>query len=964
MEPKSIIVRGARVHNLKNITVEIPKNKMTVVTGLSGSGKSSLVFDTIYAEGRRRYVESLSSYARQFLGLEEKPDVDEIEGLSPTIAINQRNISKNPRSTVGTTTEIYDYMRLLWANIGTPHCPKCNKIVSRQTTDEIISKILLLEKNKKILIIAPLIRGKKGEHKDILNKIQSSGYVRVRIDGEIIDIEQAVDKDLEKTKKHTIEIVIDRIILEENLSKEELKEQKERITNSVETALELGNGILIINIETENNKKLDDEYSEIKEDKIRIKTKDIFYSQNFACPDCDINLEEISLRSFSFNNPCGACPECSGLGIKQSVDYNLVIPNKKLSINEGAILPWQKIITGRGWNYKILVEVCKVNNIDLDKPIEKLKKDELNIVLFGTGEKLYNVGRFSLPYEGVINNMERRYRETDSEYSKSDIEKYMITEKCPLCNGKRLKKEFLGVLVRDKNIIEVTDMHVSNSIIYFEKLLKSLTDKEKQIAEKIIQEILVRLNFLKNVGLGYISLSRNSQTLSGGESQRIRLATQIGSSLSGVIYVLDEPTIGLHQRDNDRLIESLQRLKDLGNTVLVVEHDEDVMKNADYIIDIGPGAGRHGGDLICAGTIDEIKNNEKSITGLYLSGKKKIEIPEKRRKGNGKFIEIKGAEEFNLKNIDVKIPLNKFICLTGVSGSGKSTLMIDILANALLKKFYKAKVEIGKHKEILGTENIDKIINIDQSPIGRTPRSNIATYTGIFNIIRDLFSQTTEAKIRGYKTGRFSFNVEGGRCESCHGDGMLKIEMQFLPDVYITCDACKGKRYNESTLEIHYKEKNISDVLDMTVEDAIIFFKDVPGIYSKLKVLTDVGLGYIKLGQSAITLSGGEAQRIKLASELSRKSTSKTLYILDEPTTGLHFEDINKLLQILHKLVDKGNTVLVIEHNLDVIKTSDYVIDLGPEGGDEGGNLIASGTPEEIVKINKGYTSKYLKNIL
>ncbi len=953
MEPKSIIVRGARVHNLKNITVEIPKNKMTVVTGLSGSGKSSLVFDTIYAEGRRRYVESLSSYARQFLGLEEKPDVDEIEGLSPTIAINQRSIAKNPRSTVGTITEIYDYMRLLWANIGIPHCPKCNKIVTKQTTDEIISKILSLEKNKKILIIAPIIRGKKGEHKDVISKIQSSGYVRVRIDGTIMDIEEAIDKTLEKTKKHTIEIIVDRIILEDNLSEDDKKEQKERITNSVETALDLGNGIIIVNIEVDN--KLDEN---------KIKSKDIFYSQNFACPDCDINLEEISPRSFSFNNPYGACPECSGLGIKQRVDPDLLIPNKKLSINEGAVLPWQKIIMGHGWNYRILVEVAKENNIDLDVPVEKLQEKDLNIILYGTQDRLYKIGRFSLPYEGVINNLERRYRETDSEYSKLDIEKYMITEICSLCNGKKLKKEFLGVLVRDKNIIEVTDMHIDDSIVFFENLLLTLTDKEKQIVEKIVKEILVRLKFLQNLGLGYLSLSRNSQTLSGGESQRIRLATQIGSSLSGVIYVLDEPTIGLHKRDNDRLIDSLIKLKNLGNTILVVEHDEDVMQRSDYIIDIGPGAGKHGGKLIYAGTVDGIKNNEDSITGMYLSGRKQILIPKERRKGNGKFIEIKGAREFNLKDINVKIPLNEFVCLTGVSGSGKSTLMVDILANYLLKKFYKSKVDVGEFKEINGTENIDKIINIDQSPIGRTPRSNIATYTGIFNTIRDLFAQTTEAKIRGYKAGRFSFNVEGGRCENCHGDGVIKIEMQFLPDVYITCDVCKGKRYNESTLEIHYKEKNIADILDMTVEDAIMFFKDIPAIYPKLKVLNDVGLGYIKLGQSATTLSGGEAQRIKLATELARKSTAKTLYILDEPTTGLHFEDINKLLQVLHKLVDKGNSVLVIEHNLDVIKTADYIIDLGPEGGDKGGYIVAEGAPEDIVEIDKGYTSKYLREVL
>ncbi len=964
MEPKSIVVRGARVNNLKNITVEIPKNKMTTITGLSGSGKSSLIFDTIYAEGRRRYVESLSSYARQFLGLEEKPDVDEIEGLSPTIAISQRNIAKNPRSTVGTTTEIYDYMRLLWTNIGKPHCPKCRKLVSKQSIDEIISKILDLPKNKKILIIAPVIRGKKGEHKQVVEKIQSSGYVRVRIDGYIYDIEEAIELELEKTKRHTIEIIIDRIILEDNLSKEEQREERERVSNSVETGLDLGNGILIVNIEIDNN---------IFEENKKIETKDIFYSRHFACVECDISFPEISLRSFSFNSPYGACSSCGGLGIKQKIDPDLIIPNKKLSIEEGAILPWQKIISSKGWNYKILEQVSKVEKIDLSKKIEKLSQKEMDIILYGTGSTLYDLGKFKMPYEGIIPNMERRYKETSSEYSKTEIEKYMKIEKCSECNGKKLKKEFLNVFIEDKNIIDVSEMNMDDASVFFKNVLSNLSEREKQICEKVLKEILLRIDFLRNVGLSYLSLSRNSTTLSGGESQRIRLATQISSSLSGVIYVLDEPTIGLHQRDNDKLIESLKRLKDLGNTVLIVEHDEDVMKSSDYIVDIGPLAGKHGGELVYAGDIEGIKENEKSLTGQYLSGKKivgenyfknKNNINYKRRNDGNKFIEIIGAKEFNLKNIDVKIPLNKFVSLTGVSGSGKSTLMIDILANCLLKKFYRSKVEIGNHKEIKGIENIDKVINIDQSPIGRTPRSNIATYTGIFNFIRDLFASTNEAKIRGFSSGRFSFNVDGGRCENCHGDGVMKIEMQFLPDVYIVCDNCKGRRYNESTLEIYYKEKNIFDVLDMTVEDALLFFKDIPSIYSKVKVLNDVGLGYIKLGQSATTLSGGEAQRIKLATELSRKSTTKTLYILDEPTTGLHFEDVNKLLTILHKLVDKGNTVLVIEHNLDVIKTADWIIDMGPEGGEGGGNIVIEGTPEFVVKSNKGYTSRYLKNVL
>lgn len=958
MEPKSIIVRGIKVNNLKNITVEIPKNKMTVVTGLSGSGKSSLVFDTIHAEGRRRYVESLSSYARQFLGLEEKPDIEGIEGLSPTIAISQRNSARNPRSTVGTVTEIYDYMRLLWANIGEPHCPKCGKAISKQPMDEIISKILDLPKNKKILLIAPIIRGKKGEHRQVIEKIQSLGYVRVRIDGYVYDIEEALDLTIEKTKKHTIEIVVDRIILEDGLTQSEVKEEKERVANSVETALEFGNGVIIVNIETDETKE---------------GTKDIFYSQHFACAECDISFPEISLRSFSFNNPYGACSSCGGLGIKQKIDIDLIIPNKKLSIEEGAILPWQKIVSAKGWTYKLLKKMADAEKIDLNKPVEKLTEKELNTVLYGTGSTLYDFGKYHFPFEGVVANMERRYDETTSEYSKSEIEKYMITEICEECHGKKLKKEFLNVFINKKSIMDVSDMNIEDAGKFFKKVLENLTEREKIIAEKVLKEIIIRLEFLNNVGLSYLSLSRNSTTLSGGESQRIRLTTQISSSLSGVIYVLDEPTIGLHQRDNDRLIDSLLQLKELGNTVLVVEHDEDVIRASDHIIDIGPMAGKRGGELVYSGDLEGIKKCEKSLTGKYLSGEKVVgenyfknkNTPDyKRRKGNGKFIEIIGASEFNLKNVNAKIPLNKFVAVTGVSGSGKSTLIIDILAKYLTKHFYRSKAEIGKHKEIKGVENIDKVINVDQSPIGRTPRSNIATYTGIFNVIRELFASTNEAKVKGYKANKFSFNVEGGRCETCSGDGVVKIEMKFLPDVYVTCDTCKGRRYTENVLEIHYKDKNIYDVLEMTVEDALEFFKDIPSIYSKLKVLNDVGLGYIKLGQSATTLSGGEAQRIKLATELSKKSTSKTLYILDEPTTGLHFEDINKLLTILHKLVEKGNSVLVIEHNLDVIKTADWIIDMGPEGGEGGGEIVAEGTPEDIVKVNKSFTGKYLKKVL
>ncbi|MCF7795508.1 excinuclease ABC subunit UvrA [Patescibacteria group bacterium] len=942
---KEIIkIKNARVHNLKNISVTVPKNKLTVVTGLSGSGKSSLVFDTIYVEGRRRYIDSLSSYARQFLGIQDKPDVDSIEGLSPTIAINQRSISKNPRSTVGTVTEIYDYMRVLWASIGIPYCPNDNKPVKKQTTDEIINKILKIEKNKKFLILAPIIRGKKGEYRGTLEKIKKEGYVRVRIDSVIYDIEEALNINIEKNKKHFLEIVIDRLILEENITKEEEKEEKERIRNSVETALELGDGVIIINFTEEN--------------------KDVFFSKNFACPECDFNFSEITARSFSFNSPFGACPKCNGLGYLQEIDKDLIMPNKKLSILEGAIVPWQKIISGEGWYYRLLQEVAKEEKINLNIPISKISEKDLDKILYGVKDKLYKVNGYHTSFEGVIPNMERRYKETSSEYSRKDIEKYMRIDRCPLCNGKKLRKESLSVLLNSKNIIEVTEMNTKKAILFFEELKDKLNKTETKISEKLISEILDRLNFLNNVGLDYMTLDRSAVTLSGGEIQRIRLATQIGSKLTGVIYVLDEPTIGLHQKDNDRLIKSLIDLRDIGNTVIVVEHDEEVIKSADYFIDIGPKAGKNGGYLMYEGNFSDFKKCENSLTSDYLFNRKKIEIPKKRRGKTNKFIEIIKAEEHNLKNLDIKIPLEKFVCFTGVSGSGKSTIMIDILAKALLKKFYRAKAIPGKHQKINGIENVDKIINIDQSPIGRTPRSNPATYTGIFSNIRDIFANTKESKIKGYKSGRFSFNVNGGRCEKCKGDGYLKIEMQFLPDVYIECDKCKGKRYNEATLEVHYKNKNISDVLDMTIDEAYLFFKDLAPIERKLKILKEVGLGYIKLGQSATTLSGGEAQRIKLATELSKKSTTKTLYLLDEPTTGLHFEDINKLLKILHKLVDKGNSVIVIEHNLDIIKTADWIIDLGPDGGDLGGNIIAEGSPEEIVKNKKSYTGNYLSKII
>jgi len=887
MPADKIIIRGARVHNLKNIDVDIPRDKLVVITGLSGSGKSSLAFDTIYAEGQRRYVESLSAYARQFLGLMDKPDVDRIDGLSPAISIDQKSTSHNPRSTVGTITEIYDYLRLLYARIGHPHCPNCGQEISSQTIQQIADKVLSLPDNTEIWLMAPVIKDQKGEHKYVFSEFRKSGYARVRVNGNMYSMDEAEDLKLDKQKKHTIEVVVDRLNVD--------KENKKRLTDSLEIVSDLGDGVVIVYLPEHD--------------------KDLLYSQHFSCPKCGINLPKIEPRNFSFNSPHGACPECSGLGTKLEIDPDLVIPNKKLSLAEGAIRPWSRTAANQGWYFKMLENVAKANKFSTRVPVDKLTKKQLEIVLQGTGDKKYNMtmqsekfsGDFSSTYEGVIPNLERRYRETESDYIRSEIERYMRVYQCPKCQGRRLRPEALGVTLASRSIFEVAYMTITDATVFFKQLddpkKPLLTDRELKIANQVVKEIKARLNFLENVGLSYLTLDRSANTLSGGESQRIRLATQIGSSLVGVLYILDEPSIGLHQRDNDKLIQTLKVLRDLGNTIIVVEHDEDTILAADYVIDIGPGAGEHGGHIIAEGTPEQIKKNKDSLTGQYLSGKLEIEAPKKYRTGNGKYLEIIGAAEFNLKNIDVKIPLGKFVCITGVSGSGKSTLMTEILAKALDQYFFRAKDVPGKHKEIRGLENLDKVINIDQSPIGRTPRSNPATYTGVFTYIRDLFTQLPEAKIRGYKSGRFSFNVDGGRCEACQGDGMVRIEMNFLPDVYVECEECHARRYNAATLDVHYKGKNIADVLEMTVEEGMRFFANVPNIHQKLKTLFEVGLGYIKLGQSATTLSGGEAQRVKLATELARRSTGKTLYILDEPTTGLHFDDISRLLQVLNRLV-------------------------------------------------------------
>lgn len=935
-----IIVKGAKVHNLKNVSLEIPRDKLIVFTGLSGSGKSSLAFDTIYAEGQRRYVESLSSYARQFLGQMDKPDVESIEGLSPAISIDQKTTSRNPRSTVGTVTEIYDYLRLLYARVGVPHCPKCGKEITQQSVDQIVDQIMELKERSKIMILAPIIRGRKGTHEKVLENIKKQGFVRARIDGEIYDLTEDEIK-LEKNIKHNIEAVVDRIIVKDGI--------EGRLTDSIETSLKMAEGLVLVNI---------------------IGEEDRLYSEHFACADCGISIDELAPRMFSFNSPFGKCERCDGLGTLMEIDEDLVVPNKDLSIRGGAISTWgDSRMKEESWTYCVLKALMEKYNFDLDTPYKDLPKKVQEVLMYGEPEKLKvtytkeNVTAvYNHSFEGEINNLRRRYMETNSDTMKAEIEKYMSDNPCPKCKGARLKPEALAVTVGGKNIFEFTSMAIREELDFINSI--NFSEKDKIISSQIIKEIQSRLSFLINVGLDYLDLARKAGTLSGGEAQRIRLATQIGSQLMGVLYILDEPSIGLHQRDNDRLISTLKQLRDVGNTLIVVEHDEDTMREADYIVDIGPGAGEHGGEIVASGTLDEIMSNENSLTGKYLTGAKKVELPEERRKGNGNFITVKGAKENNLKNVTAKFPLGTLTMVTGVSGSGKSTLVNEILYKGLNKIVNKAKDLPGKFKEITGYENIDKIIDIDQSPIGRTPRSNPATYTGTFDIIRELFSQTQEAKMGGYKPGRFSFNVKGGRCEACSGDGIIKIEMQFLSDVYVPCEVCKGKRYNRETLEVKYKGKNIADVLNMTVEEALEFFENIPRIKNKLQTLMDVGLGYIRLGQPSTQLSGGEAQRIKLAYELSKRSTGKTLYILDEPTTGLHIHDVNRLVKILQRLVDGGNTVIVIEHNLDMIKCADYIVDLGPEGGDKGGTIIATGTPEKIAEAKESYTGKYLKKYL
>ena len=936
-----IVIKGARAHNLKNVDLTIPRDQLVVFTGVSGSGKSSLAFDTIYAEGQRRYVESLSSYARQFLGQMEKPDVDLIEGLSPAISIDQKTTSHNPRSTVGTVTEIYDYLRLLYARIGIPHCPKCGKEIKKQTIDQIVDRIMELPERTKLQLLAPVVRGRKGEHVKLLEDAKKSGYVRVRVDGILYDLSEKIE--LEKNKKHNIEIVVDRLMVKEGMQM--------RLTESIETASALSGGLLIVDVNQGE--------------------EELLFSQSFSCPDCGVDLMEIEPRMFSFNNPSGACPTCTGLGMQMKFDEQLIVPNEELSIMQGAITaPGYNSVNARGSMSKVLFDALAAKyGFSLETPFKDLPRKIKDIIFYGTKEKLRitysnvrGTGTYDYAFEGVINTLRRRYNET-SEAMRAEFEEYMTNIECPDCHGKRLRPEVLAITVNGKNISEVTELSIGKMQEFFQSL--TLTERENMIAERILKEIHARVGFLIDVGLEYLTLSRTAGTLSGGESQRIRLATQIGSGLVGVVYILDEPSIGLHQRDNDKLLATLKHLRDIGNSLIVVEHDEDTMRAADFVVDIGPGAGRGGGEIVAAGSVEEIMAVERSVTGAYLSGRKKIEVPKERRPfvQDHKLV-IRGAAENNLKNIDVEIPLGVFTCVTGVSGSGKSSLINEILYKRLAKELNRAKTRAGRHEEMLGLEKLDKVINIDQSPIGRTPRSNPATYTGLFDMIRDVFAQTTEAKVRGYQKGRFSFNVKGGRCEACSGDGIVKIEMHFLPDIYVPCEVCHGKRYNRETLEVKYKGKTISDVLDMTVEEALQFFENIPRIKNKLQTLYDVGLSYVQLGQSSTTLSGGEAQRVKLATELSRKSTGKTVYILDEPTTGLHTADVHKLVQILQRLTEGGNTVIVIEHNLDVIKTADYIIDLGPEGGDGGGTIVAVGTPEEICRVSASYTGKYLKPLL
>ncbi|WP_369021783.1 excinuclease ABC subunit UvrA [Ligilactobacillus salivarius] len=938
MAQNKIKIRGARAHNLKNIDVDIPKDKLVVVTGLSGSGKSSLAFDTLYAEGQRRYVESLSAYARQFLGQMDKPDVDSIDGLSPAISIDQKTTSKNPRSTVGTVTEINDFLRLLWARVGTPICPNDGHEITSQSPEQMVDKILELPERTKLQILAPIVRGKKGQHKKIIEKVKKDGFVRIIVDGEIHDVEEEIE--LDKNKKHDISVVVDRIVLKDGI--------RSRLFDSLEAALRLTNGNVAVDV---------------------IGDKMLQFSENFSCPYCGFTIGELEPRIFSFNAPFGACPDCDGIGVKLEVDKDLVIPDDTKTLNEGALAPWNPISSK--YYPTMLQQACEAFGIDMDTPFKDLPDKDKKIILYGAGDREFHfkfesdfggLKDIDTTFEGVIPNVERRYRETNSDFTRDVMRQYMTSLTCQTCHGYRLNEQALSVKIAGKHIGEVSDFPINESLNFFENL--TFSEQNQEIARPILKEIDDRLTFLKNVGLDYLTLSRSARTLSGGEAQRIRLATQIGSNLSGVMYVLDEPSIGLHQRDNDRLIASLKKMRDLGNTLIVVEHDEDTMRAADYLIDIGPGAGENGGQVIAAGTPKQVEKKRNSLTGQYLSGKKYIAIPSKRRKGNGKKIVVKGASENNLKNIDVGFPLGEFIAVTGVSGSGKSTLVNMILKRALAQKLNHNSEKPGKYQKIEGVENIEKIIDIDQTPIGRTPRSNPATYTGVFDDIRGLFAQTNQAKLRGYGKGRFSFNIKGGRCEACKGDGIIKIEMNFLPDVYVPCEVCHGTRYNSETLEVEYKDKNIADILNMTVSEALTFFEPIPKIKRKLQTIVDVGLGYVKLGQPATTLSGGEAQRMKLASELHKKSNGKTFYILDEPTTGLHSEDIKRLLEVLQRLVDKGNTVLVIEHNLDVIKTADYLIDLGPEGGDGGGQIVATGTPEEVIRVNDSYTGKYLKEVL